>query len=310
LNGDFLERLVARSFEPTGGLRPRPAALFEPARPVHGLPLVTAEVTGDDPAPVPEQAPPPRTVASEKPTTPLSPPRPRGSPLGPPPRPDLAPPRRPPLHGAGELAPPGSGRPAPTPPAVRERAVSEPTPAAPTLLERVAREVVAERTIEAAGRRAPPPLAVETPERPPTIGPVLREVVVEGLTSAPRKPEPAGRRSPRGPAAPRPGRTSGPPGAGPVAGPRPPPPTALSPRTVRPAPVVVEPRVEGRRHRAEPATPAPAAPPPVHVTIGRVEVRASTAAAEPVGRPRPRPQVMSLDEYLDQRSHGGSGARR
>lgn len=304
MNGDFLERLVARSFEPTGGLRPRPAALFEPARPVHGLPLVTAEVAGDDPAPVPEQGPPPRDAASEERAASPSPPRQWRSLLRPSPRADLPPPR------SGEPAPPGGRRPAAAPPTAPKRAASKPTPAAPTLLERVAREVVVERTIEAAGRRAPPPLAVETPERSPTIGPVLREVVVEGLTSAPRQSERAGRRSPRGPAEPRPGRTSRPPGAGPVAGPRPPPPPALSPRTVRPAPVVVEPRVEGRRHWAEPTAPAPAAPPPVHVTIGRVEVRATTATAEPVGRPRPRPRVMSLDEYLDRQSHGGSGARR
>jgi hypothetical protein len=46
-------------------------------------------------------------------------------------------------------------------------------------------------------------------------------------------------------------------------------------------------------------------PPTIHVTIGRVEVRATQPAAEPKKRP-PRAQspVMSLDEYLQQRANG------
>jgi hypothetical protein len=49
---------------------------------------------------------------------------------------------------------------------------------------------------------------------------------------------------------------------------------------------------------------APSSPSPViQVSIGRIEVRATTSAA-PVATPRSRPTTMSLDEYLRQR--GGS----
>jgi hypothetical protein len=53
--------------------------------------------------------------------------------------------------------------------------------------------------------------------------------------------------------------------------------------------------------RAPAATPPAASPPSVHVTIGRVEVRASTPAQPARSRPQP-PRIMSLDEYLTQRA--------
>jgi len=50
---------------------------------------------------------------------------------------------------------------------------------------------------------------------------------------------------------------------------------------------------------------AESAPPTIHVTIGRVEVRAVTAPAEPA-RPRERkaPPLRSLDQYLRERNEG------
>jgi hypothetical protein len=47
-------------------------------------------------------------------------------------------------------------------------------------------------------------------------------------------------------------------------------------------------------------------PPPVRVTIGRVEVRAVAAPAPPARTPRADPALrpLSLDEYLDQRRSG------
>ncbi len=54
---------------------------------------------------------------------------------------------------------------------------------------------------------------------------------------------------------------------------------------------------------AEDATPGPAI---IHVTIGRVEVRARPAA-EPPNRPVPRPEPVTLEEYLRRRSRGGAG---
>jgi hypothetical protein len=46
-------------------------------------------------------------------------------------------------------------------------------------------------------------------------------------------------------------------------------------------------------------------PPAIHVTIGRVEVRARFAPPPPVPeKPRTRPSGLTLDEYLRQRSEG------
>jgi hypothetical protein len=51
------------------------------------------------------------------------------------------------------------------------------------------------------------------------------------------------------------------------------------------------------------ANAAPAPAPTIHVTIGRVEVRA-TAPSTPQRKARPAPAVMSLDEYLDRNAGG------
>lgn len=48
---------------------------------------------------------------------------------------------------------------------------------------------------------------------------------------------------------------------------------------------------------------APTAVPAVHVTIGRIEVRASTLAAPRISRP-PEPPAMSLEEHLRERAGG------
>jgi hypothetical protein len=45
-------------------------------------------------------------------------------------------------------------------------------------------------------------------------------------------------------------------------------------------------------------------PPHVHVTIGRVDVRAVFAPAEPTHAPAPRPRPTTLAEYLKQREGG------
>jgi hypothetical protein len=68
----------------------------------------------------------------------------------------------------------------------------------------------------------------------------------------------------------------------------------------------IERRGEDRSSRG-PLSLSAQAPPPaptIHVTIGRVEVRA-TAPAVPASKPRPAPQTTSLDDYLRQRSSGG-----
>jgi len=45
-------------------------------------------------------------------------------------------------------------------------------------------------------------------------------------------------------------------------------------------------------------------PPPVHVTIGRIEVRAVAAHAPPKRAAAQKPAPLSLDEYLEQRRSG------
>jgi len=66
-----------------------------------------------------------------------------------------------------------------------------------------------------------------------------------------------------------------------------------------PVPAPLSAALVGSPIRAEPVTPS------IHVTIGRVEVRAVSAPAEPA-RPRERkaPALLSLDQYLRQRNEG------
>jgi hypothetical protein len=62
-----------------------------------------------------------------------------------------------------------------------------------------------------------------------------------------------------------------------------------------------------RRHQPERPVGEATAPPTIQVTIGRVEVRASTPAAQP-DRAHSRVEPVGLDDYLRQRSTGGGGA--
>ncbi|MEA3276254.1 MAG: hypothetical protein U9Q81_13385 [Pseudomonadota bacterium] len=83
-------------------------------------------------------------------------------------------------------------------------------------------------------------------------------------------------------------------------------PPALRPHTERaedrPAPPRLKPRVERM-----PAFPeAPPQTTAVQVTIGRVEVRATSGPTPNAVKPRPQPATMSLDDYLAQRSGQGS----
>lgn len=85
-----------------------------------------------------------------------------------------------------------------------------------------------------------------------------------------------------------------------------------SPMPETPARVVVQPHVTPY---VEPAGPVPTGPvpkpepepaPTIQVTIGRVEVRATTLTPRPSKKQRPKPPVMSLDEYLSRRASGGN----
>ena len=67
----------------------------------------------------------------------------------------------------------------------------------------------------------------------------------------------------------------------------------------------ISPRLVSPRVRALPPTkePAPTAP-TIHITIGRVEVRAVPPPVREKARPKPQPG-LSLEEYLRQRANGG-----
>ena len=83
--------------------------------------------------------------------------------------------------------------------------------------------------------------------------------------------------------------------------PAPPPSPALAPepavQDLRP----VTPPLPDLATRKTPGETAPT----VHVTIGRIEVRATPSANPPPRKPATRPVAMSLDEYLKSRANGG-----
>jgi len=58
---------------------------------------------------------------------------------------------------------------------------------------------------------------------------------------------------------------------------------------------------EIRGGSGEPESPAPPAPPEIHISIGRVEVRATTAPATEKRR-REAPRMMTIDDYVAQRA--------
>jgi hypothetical protein len=86
------------------------------------------------------------------------------------------------------------------------------------------------------------------------------------------------------------------------------------PAPKRPAtslPIVGQPRVaplseyrsgEKIGRGAEKSAPAPT----IHVTIGRVEVRATQVTSQSTPKPRPASHTMSLDDYLRRRGEGGA----
>jgi hypothetical protein len=85
-----------------------------------------------------------------------------------------------------------------------------------------------------------------------------------------------------------------------------------SPSLVRPAATVqkiraVEAVIPAIRSLPQfPRTPAPASPPTINVTIGRVEIRATSPAPAPQRAQPKSANVLSLEEYLRRRASGGS----
>ncbi len=319
---DYLTNLVTRSFTATPVIQPRVPSLFEP----------TAEETFNrvqTPAPAAEEAPSP---ASPAPLPPLA-----SWPLSIEPASPAAAGSFPPLAPPTNLRPRPPG-PSPAAAASAARSASE---ASSAVRSPASMPVIAEAPSPAAAAPgqlpAPPPrpVAPMSPGQPPSrpspavaalaaTSPAAASIVIP-LASAAAVPPPNRLQNDIEPTSGANGLTniedkSG--GPAEVAGYHPsrpaadahtiqpvaPPPGAAKPARKFPAPVVravprepappdsLEPSGAPRHHI--PAPPAPA----IHVTIGRVEVRAVPPPAPKVAQPA-RPK-LSLDEYLAQRAGG------
>lgn len=74
---------------------------------------------------------------------------------------------------------------------------------------------------------------------------------------------------------------------------------------VRLASPTVVPEFPRPRQTSSPHHPPEPPSPPIHVTIGRIEVRATSAPKSTSSRPRSHPYIMGLDDYLSSRQPGG-----
>lgn len=296
---DYLTSLAARAVDAAAAVRPRQASLYEPPPVAEATPeFETAEVSSE--------APPPHLVKPAAEPSPRHEPQPRMTvvhettekrvevthetekrvvaepPAPQPPRivetrvlESVATPVRPP--------PPEPLPPKADPP---PRAIAE---APPTILprERTTERVVVERihkNVEQTLLSAPAPPSPLTPEqtrvsalRPQTVEPqvIERPVVVPQTIIQQQPPERTARE------------------------------ILAEPRPLPPARVAVAPQITPQPKPALSERPAREEPPPdsepsIHVTIGRIEVRA-VPAEQPVRRPAPPAERMSLDDYLRRR---------
>jgi hypothetical protein len=69
----------------------------------------------------------------------------------------------------------------------------------------------------------------------------------------------------------------------------------------------IQPYVEPPSIAQPAAEKSPEVPPTVHVTIGRIEVRATPSSTPPSPKKRSPSPVMTLDEYLQSQKNGGEG---
>lgn len=326
---DFFGHLAARALAPEPVVRPRLRGIFEPsdvAIPV-GLapetePSEVESFRAPSPPPGPSLQPP--TAPPATPVSPVGPP-PAESPgdeIAPTPLPiesreATSPPVEPRVHAVRAPRPPPAATPAPTrgepsnPPHSSERPepgppdpAPPPSPASPS----PSPMPHPERTPEL-HREPPPPRKptspkaipsvvrireIETPgvaETPPSAAPMDRDetrhsvkrVVVE------RRIEPIERRVVDDTAI----------VVKPTSEPSEAPP---APGLPRPA---TTPRVEPPRPALRMPLPEPPAAPTIQVTIGRLEVRAAPVDSPARPKPRSAQTVMSLEDYLKQRSGGG-----
>ena len=269
----YLEHLVTRVLAPGNGIRPRQASIFEPVE-ADERPLSVEQPRSDEPADVDPKEDEPTDVANQRraigtAVTPIQHVR----------RAELSPSSGPPLRDDAEsLSRPADAGPAdatPIAPAVSPSAISTltrpPHPAASEQIARARRGPVSVLDPPNTTRRAQPGPEKEHDQLP--ISPEKR-------CESPRPSSPA-RHTQMTVPVPEMSRLE----RGPVAVPR-------MRVPMRPLPV------RNRLSREEPDGPV------VHVTIGRVEVRARTAAASPRSTSAPHAAAPTLDEYLKQRQGG------
>jgi hypothetical protein len=276
---DYLERLVARSFDPRDAIRPRPLGLFE-AVPPGGAP--TEPVPGQE-APVETTRPPaavrpPRTEATSREVAVIEVPVP-ATPV------------------ASSVTPSRVA-------AVNETAAVQPVPA--TVAPPEPPRYRSQDEARAQPRMTSPPERDRSKPAPPQplfqrtiVQPLQREVIVERPAAAERRTvQPRRERQPPPVVAAKPSARRS------EVSHVPPPPQLPRSRPIRPQVTAPQPDLRSRRDSQSAAEPAAA--PTIHVTIGRVEVRAVVQPAA-AARRRPAaasPAVMSLDEYLKQRAGG------
>jgi hypothetical protein len=80
---------------------------------------------------------------------------------------------------------------------------------------------------------------------------------------------------------------------------------ALSPRSITPGGAHAQPAINNQQVIEAQLIEQPAPAPTIQVTIGRIEVRATPPPAPSQSQQRSTPSIMSLDQYLQQRSKGG-----
>ncbi|MBX3057990.1 MAG: hypothetical protein KF770_16105 [Anaerolineae bacterium] len=291
----YLDNLVARQLPETAVIQPRPVSLFEPWP--GATPLFPASVTGEEatavsspdmhPLPRPQTSPTPapaRQTAPEPaaptpiPVAPAAAALPRPFPM-PTLKPASSEPAQPPQN-----QPPVNDAPAATPPAPPRQPA--PTPATPVIVASApshnqAEPEPARETHPSVIIREQITLLRHVAESPAPPAPALVEIVRE----QPIQPLP-------------------PVAAAPVGVPEPASQPTTDPAAIRPEQIKPFIPANGRApHHPPPVTP-PEPAPTVHITIGRIEVRATPPPPAKAAQKQPRTPVLSLDDYLRQRNGG------
>jgi hypothetical protein len=292
---DYLSRALDRESPGTPGVRPALPSVFEPDNASTSIaPLEMETPIGDDPS---------RKTRDTHHET--------GAEIPPARQPVVTLPGRPPVAPVDAIR--AEAAVPPEPPRKRKEPTKETlvraghTPVAPLIVAALPAEPLLPKEQQMPGPAAAKPIVrprVETPAGP-SRAMAAKPIVRPAPESLPSAPGAAPVTAERGPTAPPAGLARE--TAAPESGPRPA--MAPAPEPVAPALPAV-PRVFPAPPRAKPARNFPvgrnaaAASRPVHITIGRIEVRAVHPSPEPVPqRPAPAPASakISLDDYLRRR---------